>query len=410
MSLCVQLELKNRKVLIVGGGHVALRKTKLFLREGAKVTIVALDILKELYALAQCHKRAFTQDDVLDAFLVVAASNDAEVNGKVRQAAQQANVLFMNVEADSQSDVHAMSYIEDAYYALAFTTKGNCPSYAKQVLESFNAQLKQHHVPYLKALKTLRAAILRHVKDGVKKHALLEALMTMELPLLQFLAKAYLQQRACVLVYHGVTGEKAQEEIALLLQELSFHQPAMAFGYAYLSKRILSQVNDERTAVFSCRKLLAFLQDVSIPVQVVPMFLQEGHFYEEAKQLAYEYHASILPLPYATKDKLHALLQHLYDTYHKEGTKLLITFHASEDSHFEKRCHAICAEMKDMTCCDEKQSKQLEETTQSYPLYMLYGKHASATSTKRISCMSDKILRKQLFDHIMSMLQEKATT
>lgn len=66
--------------------------------------------------------------------------------------------------------------------------------------------------------------------------------------------------------------------------------------------------------------------------------------------------------------------------------------------------------MKDMTCCDEKQSKQLEETTQSYPLYMLYGKHASATSTKRISCMSDKILRKQLFDHIMSMLQEKATT
>ena len=65
----------------------------------------------------------------------------------------------------------------------------------------------------------------------------------MELPLLQFLAKAYLQQRACVLVYHGVTGEKAQEEIALLLQELSLHQPAMAFGYAYLSKRILSQVN-----------------------------------------------------------------------------------------------------------------------------------------------------------------------
>ena len=133
MSLCVQLELKNRKVLIVGGGHVALRKTKLFLREGAKVTIVASDILKELYALAQCHKRAFTQDDVLDAFLVVAASNDAEVNGKVRQAAQQANVLFMNVEADSQSDVHAMSYIEDAYYALAFTTKGKSPCYAKPV-------------------------------------------------------------------------------------------------------------------------------------------------------------------------------------------------------------------------------------------------------------------------------------
>lgn len=50
--------------------------------------------------MAQCHKRAFTQDDVLDAFLVVAASNDAEVNGKVRQAAQQANVLFMNVEAE----------------------------------------------------------------------------------------------------------------------------------------------------------------------------------------------------------------------------------------------------------------------------------------------------------------------
>jgi uroporphyrin-III C-methyltransferase / precorrin-2 dehydrogenase / sirohydrochlorin ferrochelatase len=44
--------LKDRNVLVVGGGEVALRKVRLVLQAGAKITVVAKDFCPGLVELA----------------------------------------------------------------------------------------------------------------------------------------------------------------------------------------------------------------------------------------------------------------------------------------------------------------------------------------------------------------------
>src|SRR5882724_12733272 len=91
--LPVFLQLRARPVLVVGGGRVAARKVELLRRTGARVTIVAPEILDELRELAvkgelQHIEAPFTPSHVTDAAAVVAATGITEVNAAISAAAR----------------------------------------------------------------------------------------------------------------------------------------------------------------------------------------------------------------------------------------------------------------------------------------------------------------------------------
>ncbi|MER1973277.1 MAG: NAD(P)-dependent oxidoreductase, partial [Psychrobacter alimentarius] len=56
-------KLEGRKVLIVGGGEVALRKADLLSRAGACITILAPDISHEIQALLTDDKHEFIYEN-----------------------------------------------------------------------------------------------------------------------------------------------------------------------------------------------------------------------------------------------------------------------------------------------------------------------------------------------------------
>ena len=49
----VSLEVRNRHVLVVGGGGVALRKVQGLVEEGARVTVVAPEVVEPLAEMAE---------------------------------------------------------------------------------------------------------------------------------------------------------------------------------------------------------------------------------------------------------------------------------------------------------------------------------------------------------------------
>ncbi|MVN76966.1 TSUP family transporter [Hymenobacter sp. HMF4947] len=93
-SLPVFLDLEQRRVLLVGGGHEALAQLTAVLHEHphAAVTVVAPQLLPALYALAAQHAqvilrlRAFEPDDLVGHDLVLVATDDAALHGRVRAA------------------------------------------------------------------------------------------------------------------------------------------------------------------------------------------------------------------------------------------------------------------------------------------------------------------------------------
>lgn len=74
----VMLRVRNRDVLVVGGGPIGARKAEGLLAQGAVVTVVAPEIVEELTSnpAVRCVPRRFEPDDVEGRWLVVTATND----------------------------------------------------------------------------------------------------------------------------------------------------------------------------------------------------------------------------------------------------------------------------------------------------------------------------------------------
>ncbi|QWC85007.1 uroporphyrinogen-III C-methyltransferase [Nocardioidaceae bacterium] len=92
------LVLQGRRVVVVGGGQVAQRRVPALIDAGADVLLVAPEVSPALQAIADAgeitwHDRTFVEEDLDDAWYVVAATDDAEVNAAVGAAAEARRVF-----------------------------------------------------------------------------------------------------------------------------------------------------------------------------------------------------------------------------------------------------------------------------------------------------------------------------
>jgi uroporphyrin-III C-methyltransferase/precorrin-2 dehydrogenase/sirohydrochlorin ferrochelatase len=136
--LPVFLDLRERTVLVVGGGEVAARKIELLRAAGARVRVVAPALTAELVSLHSAghieHVVAeFTALHLNGAALVIAATDNPHINAAVHSAAT-ARGLFVNVVDDAEHCSFVMPAIIDRSPVLvAVGTAGNAPVLARHI-------------------------------------------------------------------------------------------------------------------------------------------------------------------------------------------------------------------------------------------------------------------------------------
>jgi uroporphyrin-III C-methyltransferase/precorrin-2 dehydrogenase/sirohydrochlorin ferrochelatase len=143
----VFMDLRARRCVVVGGGEVAARKASLVLRAEAQVTVVApalcesLRLKREAGAFAH-HARPYEPADLDRAVLVIAATNDREVNRAVSRDAQ-ARQLPVNVVDDPElCSVIVPALVEREPILIAIGTGGSAPVLARLLRGRIEA-----HVP-----------------------------------------------------------------------------------------------------------------------------------------------------------------------------------------------------------------------------------------------------------------------
>jgi len=128
------LDLKDRPVLVVGAGKVALRKAKGLLEAGARVTVVAPEWEAEFDALpVRMVARRFRASDLSGASLVFAATNDRLTNHRIGIAARGKG-LFANV-ADSAEECSFIvpARVQRGVLQVAISTGGESPRISAEV-------------------------------------------------------------------------------------------------------------------------------------------------------------------------------------------------------------------------------------------------------------------------------------
>lgn len=136
--LPVGLSVEGRDCLIVGGGNVGERKVQNLLRAGGVVTVVAPSITPTLSALAGQGKirwieELFHEEQLGNAFLVVAATDDETLNAKIVAGAARCGALACDASSAERSQVifGALLYTSDA--TVAVFTDGHDPTRARRL-------------------------------------------------------------------------------------------------------------------------------------------------------------------------------------------------------------------------------------------------------------------------------------
>jgi uroporphyrin-III C-methyltransferase/precorrin-2 dehydrogenase/sirohydrochlorin ferrochelatase len=159
-------KLDNKPVLVVGGGEVALRKCRAFLKARASVTLVAPWFCDELKEHAHNNEvtliDAYFEESHLDGkMLVIAATDRDDVNNNVFELANARNV-FVNVVDDQPKCTFIFPSIVDRDpITIAISSAGTAPVLARRLREKLET-LIPHHIGPL-------ATLVGGFRDKVKK-------------------------------------------------------------------------------------------------------------------------------------------------------------------------------------------------------------------------------------------------
>jgi len=157
------INFKDKTVVIVGGGAVASRKALQFLKEGAKVKIIASRIDRKLEALeVEKYLTDYQPKYLQNAFFVYIATDDRELNNQIIRDADELGILCA-CATSSMASLKAMKVVETENLLLGISTKGQYPAFTKKLAY----ELEQYD-DYLSALSNIRRLVL--LNNLVNKH------------------------------------------------------------------------------------------------------------------------------------------------------------------------------------------------------------------------------------------------
>lgn len=136
----VLLELSRLRVLVVGGGDVALRKIRGILEAGGRPYVISPEVKPELERLIAQHRldwqdRSYEEGDVRRFTLVFAATNDPDVNAAVAAEAEAAGALVNVADDGEDSTFHVPAAIRRDPVVVAFSTGGGSPLLSRRLRE-----------------------------------------------------------------------------------------------------------------------------------------------------------------------------------------------------------------------------------------------------------------------------------
>lgn len=178
------LRLEGKHVLVVGGGPVGERKIDGLLAAGARVVVVSPEVTegvrRRVGADLEWRNRAFEPADLDGASLVVAATDQDAVNARVVEEARKRDVWVNDATSKERSDFMLPATVRRGDLALAVSTGGGSPAYARLVREMLEGVFGEEHVEMVRMLSELRPRVMAAFPDSADRKAFWDRLVTEE--------------------------------------------------------------------------------------------------------------------------------------------------------------------------------------------------------------------------------------
>jgi uroporphyrin-III C-methyltransferase/precorrin-2 dehydrogenase/sirohydrochlorin ferrochelatase len=180
-------DLRNRTVLVVGGGAVAERKVEALLQAGALPQVGSLDLNEGLSRwLEEGRIRwlagAFREQWLDQAWLVIAATDDSAVNRQVYEAATARRILANVVDDAELCSFHSPAVVQRGLLQVAISSGGGAPMLARHVRRLLESLLDESLGTLAELLTRQRDAIRARFPDLGLRRRFFDKLLAGPLP------------------------------------------------------------------------------------------------------------------------------------------------------------------------------------------------------------------------------------
>lgn len=174
----VFLRLDRLQMLIVGAGEVGMEKLHFILKSSpnAKITVVAEWASEEVDALIKKYSKnvelklkSFEDNDVINADIVVAATNFHEINKQVYRAAKEYSKIVNIADTPDLCDFYMGSIVTRGDLKVAISTNGKSPTFSKRFRQLLEEILPDETSALLDNLKIFRDKLKGNFEYKVKE-------------------------------------------------------------------------------------------------------------------------------------------------------------------------------------------------------------------------------------------------
>ena len=157
----INLNLKDRKCVVIGGGCIAERKARTLSEFGAAVTIVAPELTDGMREMidsgALTYIEGLFSPGVLDgAFLAIAATDDREVNNLIYLESDKRGILVNVVDDPELCTFYAPAVVQRGNLIISVSTSGESPTLARKIREELDLQFGDEYGELSRLLGELR--------------------------------------------------------------------------------------------------------------------------------------------------------------------------------------------------------------------------------------------------------------
>jgi uroporphyrin-III C-methyltransferase/precorrin-2 dehydrogenase/sirohydrochlorin ferrochelatase len=168
------MDLRDRLCVLIGGGDVAARKAALLLRAGARLRVISPQLSAAVSELAGSAKlthvaRTFEQADLDGATLVVAATDNREVNRAVSERAMSLQIPVNVVDDPELCSVIVPAIIDRSPILIAVGTGGSAPVLARLLRASIEANVPVGYGELAALSASLRSEVQRSLPDVLSR-------------------------------------------------------------------------------------------------------------------------------------------------------------------------------------------------------------------------------------------------
>jgi hydroxymethylbilane synthase len=178
--LPIALRTDGRRVLIVGGGNVALRKAETLRQAGCALTVTAPHIDARLRALldepaARVNERGYEPADLADVDLVVAATDAPEVNARVVADARAARILACDAADPERGDFAMQATVRVGDLTFSVDTGGSSPAFAQRIMHELRERFGEEYALAARYIARMRS-YARNAFDAEERTAFMRDL------------------------------------------------------------------------------------------------------------------------------------------------------------------------------------------------------------------------------------------